>query len=36
MHLIPEDENLWLSDNFEDFLMKRQELLIAKLKKGIE
>ncbi len=36
MHLIPEDEILWLSDNFEDFLIKRQELLVMKLKKGIE
>jgi len=36
MHLIPKDESLWLSDKFEDFLIKRQELLVAKLKKGIK
>lgn len=36
MHLIPTDESLWLSDNFEDFLLKRQDLLVEKLKKGIE
>jgi len=36
MHLIPNDETLWISDRFEDFLIKRQELLVAKLKKGIK
>jgi len=36
MHLIPENENLWHSDNFDSFLIKRQELIIEKLKKGIK
>lgn len=36
MHLIPNDENLWLTDNFDNFLIKRQEQLVNKLKKGIE
>jgi len=36
MHLIPKDEDLWLSDRFEDFLTERQKLIIEKLKKVIE
>ncbi|HCK99525.1 MAG TPA: hypothetical protein DHW42_05395 [Candidatus Marinimicrobia bacterium] len=36
MHLIPDDETLWVSDKFENFLENRQELLVTKLEKGIK
>lgn len=34
-HLIPTDETIWSEDNFEDFIDKRAELLITKIKKYI-
>lgn len=34
-HLIPSDESLWNEDNFEEFINKRAELLINKIKKYI-
>lgn len=36
MHLIPDDENLWVTDNFLDFLEKRCEMIVEKLRKGIK
>lgn len=36
MHLIPNDENLWKSDNFEAFLSARGEIIRDKLRSHIE
>jgi len=36
MHLIPEEESLWSSDRFDDFLLKRQELIVIKIKNAIK
>lgn len=33
LHLIPTDETLWTEDKFEDFIEKRGELILTKLKK---
>jgi len=35
MHLIPDDEDLWKSDNFDDFLEERGKLITNKLKKEL-
>lgn len=36
MHLIPDDEKLWITDNYLDFLEKRCEMIVEKLRKGIK
>ncbi len=34
-HLIPEDENLWLEDKFDDFIERRAEKIISKIKNNV-
>ena len=36
MHLIPDKEELWKSENFLDFLNERQILIEEKIKQGIK
>jgi hypothetical protein len=36
MHLIPDKEELWKSENFLDFLKERQILIEEKIKQGIK
>jgi len=34
-HLIPDDENLWIEDRFDDFIEKRAEKIISKIKDNV-
>lgn len=36
MHLIPDNEKLWRSENFQEFLLRRQNLIKEKLERGIK
>lgn len=35
MHLIPDDQNLWNEENFEDFIAERSKLIINKIKEPL-